>query len=108
MCILRTMILSLINKIYLYCYVIICIVSLLSLQILYFPCYVELSLDFKLERILKKKNLKDHIVLDEQMEFILKHRCSYHFNTPFCVTRVSSVKKRNFMSKRKTILSQAA
>ena len=55
MCILRTMILSLINKIYLYCYVIVCIVSLLPLQILYFPCYVELSLDFKLERILKKK-----------------------------------------------------
>ena len=113
MCILRTMILSLINKIYLYCYVIICIISLLALQILYFPCYVELSLDFKLECTSKKKNLKDHIVLDEQMEFILKHkctfiRCSYHFNTPFCVTRVSSVKKRNFMSKRKTILSQAA
>ena len=30
--------------------------SLLPLRILYFPCYVEVSMDFKLERILKKKN----------------------------------------------------
>ena len=29
--------------------------SLLPLRILYFPCYVEVSLDFKLERIFKKK-----------------------------------------------------
>ena len=90
---------------YLYCYIIICNVSLLPLKILYFPCYVELSLDFKLERILKKNNPKDlskHIVLDEEMELILKHkctfgRCSYHFNTPFCVTLEYPQSKREIL-----------
>ena len=45
--------------------------SLLSLRILYFPCYVEVSLDSKLERIFKKKkNLEDfskHVVWNGQM-----------------------------------------
>ena len=41
--------------------------SLLLLRILHFPYYVEVSLDFKLKRIFKKKIPKDflkHIVSD--------------------------------------------
>ena len=32
--------------------------SLLPLRLLCFPCYVEVSLDFKLEHILKQKKFK--------------------------------------------------
>ena len=45
---------------------------------------------------------------------ILQHKCAFswcafslQFNTPFCYSSVSSVKKINFKSKGKTILSQA-
>ena len=66
--------------------------SFLALRILYFPCYAELSLDFKLERIKKKK---------KNPEDFSKH-------TILCYSSVPSVKNRNFMSKGKTILSRAA
>ena len=65
--------------------------SFLPLTILYFPCYVQVSLDFKLELILKKfskfpKNFSKHVVSDGQWEVILKHKCtfawcSYHFKS---------------------------
>ena len=77
---------------------------LLPLRILYFPCYVGESLDFILERILKKipKGFSKHIVSDGQMELILKHkcifiRCSYHFNTPFCVILQYPQSKREIL-----------
>ena len=104
-CILRTIISSLVNKIIiiLLCYT--CAVfSLLSLRILYFLCYLEVFLDFKLERIYQKisKDFSKYIVSDGQMQLILKHkctfiRCSYHFNTPFCVIRQYSQLKRQIL-----------
>ena len=56
---------------------------LLPLGVLHFPCYVEVSLDSKLERIFstkkkKKKKTEDfskHIVSDGQ---ILKHKCTFN------------------------------
>ena len=48
------------------------------LRILCFSCY-ELSLDFKSERILKKipEVFPKHNVSYEQMEHILKHKCTF-------------------------------
>ena len=54
--------------------------SLLLPKILYFPCYVEKSLDFKSKRIKKKKISKDflkHLVSDGQMELFVKHKCTF-------------------------------
>ena len=77
---------------------------LLPLRILHFPCNVEESLDFILERISKKipKGFSKHIVSDGQMELILKHKCifirgSYHFNTPFCVILQYPQSKREIL-----------
>ena len=53
--------------------------SLLSLRVLYFPCYSEVTLDSKLEHILKKisKDFSKHIVSDGQIELIFKHKCTF-------------------------------
>ena len=52
--------------------------SLLPLRILYFPCYVEVSLDFELERIFQKKNPKIfQNMSDGQTDLILKRKCTF-------------------------------
>ena len=101
------------QKLLLYCYI--CYVFPFSSKDFVCPLLRWIILDFELERIKKnpKESLK-HNVLDGQMELILKHKCtfiwcSYHFKyTILCYYSVSSVKKKNYMSKGKTMLSQAA
>ena len=83
---------------------------LLPLRILYFCCFVEVSLDFKLESFffLKKKiprNFSKHIVSDGQMELILKQKCtfiwcSYHFNTLFCIILQYRQSKREILCRK--------
>ena len=77
------------QKLLLYCYI--CYVFPFASKDFVCPLLRWIILDFELERIKKnpKESLK-HIVLDGQMELILKHKCtfiwcSYHFNTQFCV-----------------------
>ena len=89
--------------------------SFLPLRILKFSCYIEVSLDFKLELIKKKKSkdFSEHIVSDGQIRLILKHKCtfiwcSYHFNRPFCAILQYPRSNKYSLSKRKAILSQAA
>ena len=103
-----------------YCYIVIlflCHVFPFASKDFVFPLLLWSILGFKLERtFLKKKNPKDfwkYFVSDGQMEFSPKHNCtfiwcSYQFNTRFCVIlQLSLVKKRNFMSKGKTILQSS-
>ena len=90
--------------------------SLLPLKILYFPCYVEKSLDFKLERIFLKKFprifqsilcrmnkwnlcLSTNVLLFDDLT-ILVHNFVLHFSI--------LSQKEKFKSKGKAILSQAA
>ena len=91
--------------------------SLLSLRILYFPCYVEVSLDSKLERIFKKKKiskifqsmlcgmdkcnvfLSTNVLLFDVLTILI-----HHFMLFFSILS----QKCLFMLKRKTILSQTA
>ena len=53
--------------------------SLLPARILYLSCYVEVSLDFKLERFffLNPKHFSKNIVSDGQMELIVKQKCTF-------------------------------
>ena len=70
----------------------------LSLRVLYFLCYAEVSLDSKLESLFSKRKKRNSKFLkifrsilcrmDKNNFIILKHKCtfilcSYHFNTPF-------------------------
>ena len=89
--------------------------SLLPLRVLYFPCYVEVSLDSKFERI-KKKNPKIFQSILYRMDkwnlflstnvllFDVFNILIHHFMLFFSILCYSSVKKRNFMSK--GVLSQ--
>ena len=69
--------------------------SLMSLRILHFSFY---------KNVLKKipKDFSKHIVSNEQMELILKYKCtfvwsSYHFNTLFCVILQYPQSKREIL-----------
>ena len=90
--------------------------SLLLLRILYSPCYIEVSMNLKLERIQKKKFSKFFQIIlwwTDKLDLFLSTNVllfdvltiSIHH---LCYASASSVKKINFIPKRKKILSQAA
>ena len=97
---------------------------LLSLRVSYFPCYIEASLDSKLEHIFfqkEKKTKKKKFPNIFQSILFQMDKCNLFLSTNIllfyvliilihhsCYSLVSSVKKRNFMLKGKLILSQAA
>ena len=85
--------------------------SILPLRILYFPCYVEVSLDSKLER--NKKNFPKTFQsmlsrMDKLDLFLNTNVLLFDVLTILRYSLVSSVKKINFMSKSKTRLNQTA
>ena len=106
--------------------------SILPPRVLYFPCYVEAFLDSKLELNFSRKKkipkifqrifcsmdkcnlfLDTNVLLFDVLIILIHHLVfQYPFSilsfTILCDTSVSSVKKINFKSKGKTILSQAA
>ena len=106
--------------------------SILHPSVLYFPCYVEAFLDSKLELNFSRKKkipkifqrifcsmdrcnlfLDTNVLLFDVLIILIHHLVfQYPFSilsfTILCDTSVSSVKKINFKSKGKTILSQVA